>query len=228
MVVLGSRRALLIVGTSTCTTWLHLGDIGISSTFLPTFICNYTPQVFRLAVAATWCFLYRGETTIASHHGATVLDPEPDLLLPGTYDDPSALAYFQCLEQRLQHRGSTARPSTGHIATSDVSQASQWGQAVSVWPLGDSMSYVWPRRNEVFFPTTRKYNCPGDDLAIDQDLSLALNLGHEILFKSKFQGTDSLPAVLTGPRTSAFLAIPVSFDATLRGIAKRPEFILTA
>jgi hypothetical protein len=224
MVAIGSRRALLIVGTSIGTTWLPLEERGISPSLLPTILCNYTPQAFRLAVAATGCFLYRGETSIASNHEATVLDPEPDLLLPGTYDHPSALAYFQCLEHRLQQRRSAARPSVGHIATSDLSEASQWGPAVSVWPLGDSMSYVWPRRGKVFFSPAGTYNCPGDDLEIDRGLNLALKLGHEVLFTSTVRGNDSLPSVLRDRRKSAFLAVPVCFDETLSDIAKQPEF----
>lgn len=199
--------------------------------------------------------------------------PEPDLLLPGTYGDDdsgAALEYFECLEGRLlllpmstaAPDGAmrtttepttstataaairiTARPSNGHIGTSDPEEAALWGAdaVVSVWPLGDELSYVWPQDRATFFPfSSSKFNdvdddphrssaavgknesCTDDDrLVVDVDLEKALTLQREVLFASRFRdgsvpvsGLHDDDALLH--RTSAFLAIPIEFDTRLR------------
>lgn len=145
-----------------------------------------------------------------------ILAPEPDLLMPGTYDDPGALMYFQCLEKRLLNTGNIlARPSLGHIATSDKSEAAQWGEAVSIWPIGRTLSFVWPRHRKVFCPTST--TCLGDEIAINHELAIALELGHEVLFASMpTNGGEGLE--------SAFLAVPAEFESVLVQLAKKPAF----
>jgi hypothetical protein len=65
-----------------------------------------------------------------------------------------------------------AKPSNGHIATSDALEAGKWGKIVSVWPLLPStttennnnknnknraiFSYVWPRNRSVFYESGNK------------------------------------------------------------------------
>ena len=221
MIVIPSRRAVLVAGASTI---LALSDGGnshqydVSPSSLSDLICNYTPRAFRAAVAATGTFLYRGENDI---YPPMILAPKPDLLLPGTYDDPTALAYFQCLEKRLLAAHIDARPSLGHIATSDKSEAAQWGDAVTIWPMGESLSYVWPRREKVFFPAPTQ--CPSDELAINRDLEVALKQGHEVLFYSEFAKGTMLPKEFPGA-TSAFLAVPARFESSLFDLIKKPEF----
>jgi hypothetical protein len=148
---------------------------------LAMFLCHSTPSNFRRAIQQSGGrFLYRGaeagcdgdadSSNYVSSTIGTICNPQPDLLLPGTYDDPDALVYFQCLEERLT-RTTTARrtttkllinddadndddynknngsdrvdvalPSTGHIGTSDSNIAKQWG---------DTVVSVWPLGNEL-------------------------------------------------------------------------------
>jgi hypothetical protein len=118
-----------------------------------------------------------------------ICNPAPDLLLPETYgNDPFALRYFEELEAFLSLSFSApnsataiatpktiaiaiAKPSNGHIATSDALEAGKWGKIVSVWPLLPSptennksnnnnalFSYVWPRDRSVFYENINSNN----------------------------------------------------------------------
>lgn len=161
-----------------------------------------------------------------------ILNPEPDLLHPDTYGDPEALAYFECLESRLTSQPARAvdaaptslmaKPSTGHIATTNANFAGQWGNVVSVWPLGDYLSYVWPQDRIEFFPPDKgTTTCQNDKLVVDRNLVEALRLEREVLFSNWFQHPKSatggvssspgLPILL-----SAFLTVPLECDAELR------------
>ncbi|CAJ1949855.1 unnamed protein product [Cylindrotheca closterium] len=189
-----------------------LGNLAISN--CSDLICNYTPVSFREDIKLEDLFLYRGNT-IPLDDVAQVVDPEPDLLMEGTYDDPLALKYFECLEKVLC--AFPVRPSTGHIATSNQQEAGKWGQTVSVWPLGSSWAYVWPEDNEIFFPTKCKDQCDDSELALNQRLPDALHRNREVLFTSWFddQQAVSLPKNFKSLR-SAFLIIPSRFDAQLK------------
>jgi hypothetical protein len=193
-------------------------------------ICEFTPRVLRQAVQQSGGrFLYRGadDATIQRR----IDHPDPDLLVPGTYDDPDALPYFQCLERQLylqqqpqqqQSQQQTdakeilALPSTGHVATSDAKEASAWGSVVSVWPLGSEFSFVWPKeRNDIFPGGT----CPDKTLVVDRQLDLALALNREVLFASSFpRGVENpqrgIPISVAS--RSAYIMIPMEEDQELR------------
>ena len=220
MMILTNRRAALV---AVVNTMLSLsGDIHwydgstLHPTSLEDFICTYTPKAYRDAVAATGKFLYRGESSL---HKPTILFPEPDLLVADTYDDPGALIYFQCLEKRLKSSEKVlARPSLGHIGTSDKIEAARWGEPVTIWPIGGTLSFVWPRHEKVFFPSPT--HCPSDELAVDYGLALALELGHEVLFATVPPNDNEAPK-------SPFLAVPAQYELALVELAKKPEFIST-
>lgn len=166
-------------------------------------ICSDTPRVFRQAVQASGGkFLYRGA------HDATptitVDRSKPDLLLPNTYNDPSALLYFQCLERQLDS-STIARPSTGHIGTADPSEAALWGNVVSVWPLGSQLSFIWPSDRKNLFPGS----CPDRNLMVDNALEDALEHQKEVLFASWNPGNEDSVAF-------SFLSIPSNLDAWLK------------
>jgi hypothetical protein len=204
MVLIGASRRVFIE-TAFLVTSLdqYQGD----DSRLVDLICRYTPAEFRFAVRQTSCFLYRGEDVLRP----SVLHPEPDLLVQGTYtDNDSALEYFSCLELKLESR---AKPSTGHIGTSTQEDAAAWGRVVSVWPLGNHLSYVYPQDSSLFFPG----NC-NDELVVDQNLETALSTGHELLFASWFdrQRKRRLPPVFSSRWISAFLAIPASEDENIK------------
>lgn len=172
-------------------------------------ICHSTPTEFRRAVSSSSCFLFRGEDTRV----AKILSPLPDLMDESTYGEPEAVVFFRCLEDLLLREGAVSRPSTGHIGTATLGDAKVWGDAVSIWPLGDSFSYVWPKDSKLFYPGT----C-GDEaetFVIDEGLQVALETGKEILFWS---------SRCFSWRESSFLAVPDSFSEKLREALEQKEY----
>jgi hypothetical protein len=223
VLVVDRRTAWMIGATTTLTAWnSQQGGVTPPSLSFPDavdVVCRYTPLDFRKSVKDSGRFLYRGETI----NGPTMLHPKPDLLLPGTpgYDDREALNYFKCLEHELSN--TRARPSTGHIGTATEADASLWGSPVSVWPLGNCLSYVWPKERSLIYPGGI---CPRDhqDLVIDNGLSTALEQGKEILFASWFEGENETlapPTTFTAPFQSSYVAFPLSYDTDLRDLLSR-------
>lgn len=192
------------------------------------WICRSTPRTFRAAVQETDCFLYRGSTKEELQR--TLQQPDADLLLPETYDNAhDALAYFECLEERLRRLPSISRtkgssviamPSNGHIATSNPTEAGKWGPVVSVWPLGTDWSYIWPKDREVFYDaaadkSSSKRTCRDDQLMVDTDLERALKQPREVLFASGGMGVAAM---------SAFLIVPRDQDDNLRKKLRRINY----
>mmetsp|Transcript_45277 Transcript_45277/g.109602 ORF Transcript_45277/g.109602 Transcript_45277/m.109602 type:complete len:223 (-) Transcript_45277:1742-2410(-) len=210
--ILNRRQALLT--SSIFLPCVPLGKERLAINNCSDMICNYTPFSFRKAVKEEDLFLYRGNS-IPLNDLPQLVDPEPDLLIEGTYDDSLALKYFDCLEKTLD--AFPARPSTGHIATSDKQEAGKWGETVSVWPLGSSWAYVWPEETEIFFPTKWKDHCNGSKLVLNQRLRDALQRNCEVLFTSWFDDHQavSLPKEYKSLR-SGFLIIPSRLDSQLK------------
>ena len=187
-------------------------------------ICSYTPVDFRESIRKANNFLYRGSGKELKYSYLPLDDraklpstpllinnPEPDLLIEGTYDDPMAIDYFRCLEDRLGNF--PARPSTGHIATSDPVEAGKWGRCVSIWPLGKNWAYCWNPKSSVFFPSSTNNHggkCQGDEFILNQQLVDALRDKREVLFSSCFDKEDRISL------NSAFLSIPIEEDEKLR------------
>ena len=179
-------------------------------------LCRYTPPEFRLAACQSSQFLYRGENVMEP----SILHPDPDLLVYGTYPDntaKSALEYFTCLEARLESR---AAPSTGHVGTTTYEDAATWGGVVSVWPLGNHLSYVYPQNSNIFFPGDCR-----DDMVVDRDLAAAFALGREVLFTTWFddEAIDPPPGIVS-TWTAAFVAIPSRHDAKLKWSLERRHY----
>ena len=192
-----------------------VGDV-VSEDTLVDWICRCTPPDFRASVRESGRFMYRGASDEELQR--MIQQPAPDLLMPQTYGSSAAAwAYFECLEERLNGvfpagNGLTvaAKPSTGHIATSNPKEAGKWGTTVSVWPLGTQWSYVWPKNRETFYSVetaSGKASCVDDELMIESDLVQALQQTREIMFASS--GLDRV-------ETSAFLAISHAHDESLR------------
>jgi hypothetical protein len=180
-------------------------------------ICSDTPKPFRQAVwSSGGHFLYRGSAALSSTNKITVEHPPPDLLLPNTYDDPKALTYFQCLERQLDPSVVVARPSTGHVGTSNVQEAAQWGSVVSVWPLGSELSYLWPLDRQTLFPG----QCPDrrHDLVCNVGLSKALAQRREVLFASWYD--DDIDVI----SSSAFVSVPFTLDVPLKDMLERLHY----
>lgn len=156
------------------------------------------------AAKSTGRFLYRGGT------GKSIefVLASPDLLIDGTYPKQGTL-FFQSLDKFLRNRGARARPSTGHIAVSDVAEAGIWGLPKSCWPVGD-FNYVWFKRARLLYadgicnesvPTCMD----GLGIEVDSNIEEAMQRGHEVLFSAP-----------------SFLLIPASADAQFRALLGLP------
>jgi hypothetical protein len=210
-----SRRSLIL---STLLLWNNPSSNRKPITLedWSTFICDYTPREVRAAVQTTGRFLYRGAS--ASVARMEIDHPEPDLLLPETYNDSNALQYFQCLDQTLT---SKARPSTGHIAALDANEAGLWGPVVSVWPLGDAFSYAWPQDRSTLFPGG---NCGAEVLEVDRGLTKAMVQDQEILFYSDFSQSQRIPSGISRQWKSAYITIPRDQDGELYQLLQKKNY----
>lgn len=221
------RRAWIggLVSTTLCSSSVLIEDVA-------KFILTNTPRDFLEAISNTnGNFLYRGEQAPEAKQSmaGTICSPAPDLLLEGTYgDDVKALQYFECLEQYLSKQDTdiVAKPSTGHIGTSDPRVARQWGDVVSVWPLGDSLSYVYPKDQSTFYPDCACQQADNDkessQYVMDTDLETALVSQKEVLFASWYSKTQSKSGS-TIP-SSAFLAVPQRHDKKLKEILESMNY----
>lgn len=221
----------------------------ITTSELAQFVVTHTPRTVLEAVKDSGGkFLYRGEeardscyqeqvvvesTTSSTSLLVRICNPPPDLLMAETYDyDPVALDYFQRLETSLtQQFAIIAKPSIGHIATSDPQEAGNWGNVVSIWPLElqsnysnnknnfnpqaqppqQRFSFVWPADRSVFYANETKNNTQNDATALVANARLRTVLeakeGREVLFASFTNGRQS---------SAVFLAIPAELDNALR------------
>jgi hypothetical protein len=196
-------------------------------------ILEHCPASFRRAVRdAQGSFLYRGSDDQADedYTTATLCSPKPDLLSPGTYaDDDGALRFFQSLEQQLSRLPSIV--SVGHLGTSDIAVAAQWGRPVSIWPLCQELTFLWPRRRPLFYPTTTNSitgDDDDDDYCIHQDLATALSShDREVMFARVIAAasTDATSKTTTAP--CSFLAVASRYDNSLRKRLEQCAYGLT-
>lgn len=241
--------------TNSNDTISHPSETLFNLEILARFIVTYTPREVLEAIRDSGGkFLYRGEepndgvscyfekdmTIGKTNHSpiVRVCDPTPDLLFPETYgNDPLALYYFQQLEDFLVSISATspttdvifmAKPSNGHIATSDPSEAGKWGNVVSVWPLlpvendkeGDAppqkparFSYVWPRNQPVFYAAdTLKQQYTKNIKQFDSQSLVENEKLREALIEAN--GREVLFSFSTS--SAAFVAIPAELDQPLR------------
>jgi hypothetical protein len=144
------------------------------------------PDEYLNAVKNSGNFLYRGERIpyITSTPSCYVLELLPDLLSPTTYGCSQAVEYFQAFEGCCTH---LVRPSTSHIATTSLQGAALWGRPVSVWPLGKSFAYAFPKQTFNFFDcnntrTSFESSPPCKGITWNTDLKEALDTEGEVMF----------------------------------------------
>jgi len=95
-------------------------------------------------------FIFRGIPS-AEETVATVRIEPFDLFDPNTYGSVQAVSYFQDLEAKMKDL--PIHPSNGHLATTNVNTASEWGgTAASIWPLGLDVHYSWFQEGGLFWP----------------------------------------------------------------------------
>ena len=121
--------------------------------------CN--SEFLRSVVKSNYNFLYRGLSpeqikAIKNQPRAILLENEPfDLLNPSTYESNKAAAYFQRLEDDMIAKQMNIKPSNSHMGTTCPKEASKWGQAVSVWPIGEKgVEFAW--KGGYFWPSNNK------------------------------------------------------------------------
>ncbi len=102
-------------------------------------------------------------------------------------------------------RASSAKPSTGHIAVANQTEAGLWGVAHSCWPTG-SFNYAWLQNARLLYaddrcadPSPRCLDSLG--IRVNEGLEEALQRGHEVLLQAP-----------------AFILVPAAADPTLRAL----------
>ena len=176
--------------------------------------CN--SEFLRSVVKSNYNFLYRGLSPEQSKvvgsgkkSRAILLKNEPfDLLDPSTYESNEGAAYFQRIEDDMISKGLNMKASNSHMGTTCPKEASKWGQAVSVWPLGEQGvefawiaegGYFWPNSNEkqtIVTTSSKKQNQNGRstlDFALQGDT-------WDIMFRAD----------------SGFLVVPAALDEELK------------
>ncbi|CEM36880.1 unnamed protein product [Vitrella brassicaformis CCMP3155] len=96
--------------------------------------------------------LYRGEG-LDNGIEAMLINKEPDLFEPATYGSERVSHFFKQMDTVLRQRGGRALPSNGHIAVADAAIAAQWGEAASIWPIGDFHWLTFRERQELWTPS---------------------------------------------------------------------------
>lgn len=152
------------------------------------------PMEYIDAVKKSGHLLYRGESLPVQTNRAScyILELSPDLLSPQTYGCSRAMEYFQALEECSSH---IVRPSTSHIASSSLQDASLWGNPVSIWPIGTSFFYAFPKQHPDFVgcnspPSSLGSSPPCEGIEWNDNLEKALNTQREVMFTT----LDSLDA----------------------------------
>ena len=171
----------------------------IESTAL--FIKKFCPTIYK-AVMESGKPLYRGENVVKDK--AILVQSESDLNNPKTYGSFAAADFFNSFQNFT-----LGIFDSGHIGTSDMAAASNWGGVCSVWPLdspGLDLTYAWLRNDVSFWD--EDWNAPQSEslkklggpffwrssenmnyflsnknnLNLNTGLASALSAGHEVLF----------------------------------------------
>jgi hypothetical protein len=166
-------------------------------------ILKRCPREFRRAVRDSGHFLFRGEDISCP----TIMCPEPDLLSLSTYGDEQAVEFFTSLENKSSQANLNLRPSRSHIGTANKAIAAEWGSPVSVWPLGSSFEYMWPRQRDLIYVSGEQWNNNNNNnnnekFVSNHGLQVALEHNKEVMFT-------------TAPAT-CFLALPEKVEDQLR------------
>lgn len=161
-------------------------------------------RFLHAVVASDYRFLYRGVPPNDPPSTAMLRSEAPDLLSLDTYGSTGALQFFQDLETTL--RRDAVRPSNGHLATTSVGDATLWGNAASIWPMGQAAHYAWFHDGGSFYPRNTNVDVDRNSIIVD---------GRDC-------GKDSLEDALRSDSceilvaTTSFLAVPVSMEKELR------------
>jgi len=226
-----SRRIFLLSSTSAIAAGLlSNNDSSVKdSTSMSTSLLNLNQAIqwiddncdrrfLHAVVSSDYQFLYRGGPQKAKNKkGGFLLTEKPDLLSTGTYPLPQtddALLYFQELENLLASE--KVKPSNGHLTTTSIEDAAQWGDSYSVWPL-QGAHYIWLENKGLFFPPSGLKALSRNDFIVD---------GRDC---GKMSLEDALCAkkceVMINSSENMFLMVPASMDEELKNLLKNSYLV---
>ena len=225
-----SRRNIITSGTLLCSidysVWIpiaHQADdvkytrLSTSPDVIASYICKYCNTDFLSSVTRSkYKFLYRGlspdesEAVMTSSNdlAAIIIHSEPfDLLDPRTYNSTDSVTYFETLEHDMNAMAMPLKPSNSHIATTNPKDASLWGKAASIWPLGEKgVEFAWIEDGGLFWPgrmgrsvITSITKVAGEGKYSGKSSALQVD-SREIMFRAD----------------NGFIAVPVELDPELR------------
>ena len=168
---------------------------------------NCDKRFIHAVVASDYNFLYYGLDQNAKKKIRIESLQESDLFSFDTYGSNDAVEYFQNLESLLVN--DVVKPSNGHLMTTSSKDAANWGNAYSMWPMGD-VHYAWFQSKGLFYPRSSATALTRDDIIVD---------GRDC-------GKDSLDDALTANGCEVlvsgqrYMAVPASMDNELRQALK--------
>ena len=168
---------------------------------------NCDKRFIHAVVASDYNFLYYGLDQNAKKKIRIESLQESDLFSFDTYGSNDAVEYFQNLESLLVN--DVVKPSNGHLMTTSSKDAANWGNAYSMWPMGD-VHYAWFQSKGLFYPRSSATVLTRDDIIVD---------GRDC-------GKDSLDDALTANGCEVlvsgqrYMAVPASMDNELRQALK--------
>lgn len=223
-----SRRNIITSGTLLCSidysVWIPIAQaddvkytrLSTSPDVIASYVCKHCNTDFLSSVTRSkYKFLYRGLSPDESEAGmssndlaAIIIHSEPfDLLDPRTYNSTDSFTYFETLEHDMNAMEMPLKPSNSHIATTNPKDASLWGKAASIWPLGEKgVEFAWIEDGGLFWPgrTGRSVITSITKVAGEgkySGISSALQVdSSEIMFRAD----------------NGFIAVPVELDPELR------------
>ena len=168
---------------------------------------NCDRRFLHAMVSSDYQFLYRGINEL--NPITRVRSEKPDLLSSETdyYTSFDAKRYFEKIESLLLEE--PVKASNGHLATTSVKDASQYGIPASIWPL-QGAHYAWFQRGGLFYP--REGIISRNDIIVDGKDCGKDSLEDTLQF-------DSCEVMFSSPNHS-FLAVPASLDSQLREALK--------
>jgi hypothetical protein len=133
----------------------------------------------------------------------------PDLLSVETYGTQEAVDYFQRLESTFYKE--LVKPSNGHLMTTTVEDAAEWGSVASMWPM-DRAHFAWFQDMKRFYPR--------------EDVIVNGNVQELLIVDGKDCGREGLEDALRSNHceilvnASQFLVVPIEFEEELRNALK--------
>lgn len=171
---------------------------------------NCDRRFLHAVISSDYRFLYRGLPPLQNADLIQLKAFNSDLLSEETYNSPQALDLFQKVEKILEDE--VINPSNGHLGTTNVVDAQQWGIAGSIWPI-QGAHYSWFQDGGLFYPRPSNYNVNSisrDDLIVD-----GKDCGRESLEDALL--SESCEVMVSSKQ---FLVVPAELDEKLRDALK--------